>query len=255
MVGKNNIEALNRKTANKVNRYGIRRLSVGVASVAVAGLLFMADTTLVQAAEGDVSTETVADAETPLAEEPQVEEPQAEELQAEEPQAEEPQAEATSTEEAPAEATPAVQEFKLSDAQKASLAEAGYSDAEIASIEAEAKAQKVADENFNVDAFVAQKVAANKQIQTRSAETDLDLSDENAPEAVGAGEEAQPTAAPEETQGKNDLEEKGDKQRDKVEPTVNSLDFGLNKDGSIEEKKAEEAIANKAELKEAASYE
>ncbi|EPH12458.1 Rib/alpha-like domain-containing protein [Facklamia hominis] len=64
MVGKNNIDALNRKAANKVNRYGIRRLSVGVASVAVAGLLFMADATLVQAAEvteGEVSTETVAE--------------------------------------------------------------------------------------------------------------------------------------------------------------------------------------------------
>ena len=70
MVGKNNIEALNRKTANKVNRYGIRRLSVGVASVAVAGLLFMADATLVQAAEvteDKVSTETVAE-ETPAEE-------------------------------------------------------------------------------------------------------------------------------------------------------------------------------------------
>ena len=64
MVGKNNIDALNRKSANKVNRYGIRRLSVGVASVAVAGLLFMADATLVQAAEateGEVSIETVAE--------------------------------------------------------------------------------------------------------------------------------------------------------------------------------------------------
>lgn len=57
------------------------------------------------------------------------------------------------------------------------------------------------------------------------------------------------------TQEKNDLEEKGDKERDKAEPVANPLDFGLKKDGSIEEKKAEEAIANKAELKEAASYE
>ena len=77
MVGKNNIDALNRKAANKVNRYGIRRLSVGVASVAVAGLLFMADATLVQAAEateGEVSTATVDEEEAPVAEEAPAEE-------------------------------------------------------------------------------------------------------------------------------------------------------------------------------------
>ncbi|GAB7232733.1 Rib/alpha-like domain-containing protein [Facklamia hominis] len=73
MVGKNNIDALNRKSANKVNRYGIRRLSVGVASVVVAGLLFMSDATLVQATEapeGGVPTETVGDQteETPAEE-------------------------------------------------------------------------------------------------------------------------------------------------------------------------------------------
>lgn len=52
MVGKNNHEVLNKKTGRQVNRYGFRRLSVGVASVAVAGLLFASNTALVQAAEG-----------------------------------------------------------------------------------------------------------------------------------------------------------------------------------------------------------
>ncbi|MHB0808742.1 MAG: Rib/alpha-like domain-containing protein [Facklamia hominis] len=78
MVGKNNIDALNRKSANKVNRYGIRRLSVGVASVAVAGLLFMSDATLVQAAggpEGEVSTETSPAEESSVTETPAEEEP------------------------------------------------------------------------------------------------------------------------------------------------------------------------------------
>ena len=51
MVGKNNQEVLNQKTGRQVNRYGIRRLSVGVASVAVAGLLFASNAALVQAAE------------------------------------------------------------------------------------------------------------------------------------------------------------------------------------------------------------
>ena len=52
MVGKNNQEILNKKTGHRVNRYGIRRLSVGVASVAVAGLLFASNAALVQAADG-----------------------------------------------------------------------------------------------------------------------------------------------------------------------------------------------------------
>ena len=52
MVGKNNQEILNKKTGQRVNRYGIRRLSVGVASVAVAGLLFASNAALVQAADG-----------------------------------------------------------------------------------------------------------------------------------------------------------------------------------------------------------
>ena len=51
MVSKNNQEVLRKKTGNKINRYGLRCLSVGVASVAVAGLLFASNAVLVQAAE------------------------------------------------------------------------------------------------------------------------------------------------------------------------------------------------------------
>ena len=51
MVSKNNQEVLRKKTGNKINRYGFRCLSVGVASVAVAGLLFASNAALVQAAE------------------------------------------------------------------------------------------------------------------------------------------------------------------------------------------------------------
>ncbi len=57
------------------------------------------------------------------------------------------------------------------------------------------------------------------------------------------------------TETKNkDLEEKGDKNRDKAEPIANPLDFGLKNDGTIEEKNAADAVANKAELTEAKSY-
>ncbi|MDD7044768.1 MAG: hypothetical protein PUI05_04905, partial [Peptoniphilaceae bacterium] len=53
----------------------------------------------------------------------------------------------------------AKEEFKLTAEQVAKLEEVGYTDEEIASIEDEAKARKEADENFDVDAFVTQKVA------------------------------------------------------------------------------------------------
>ena len=59
MVGKNNQEILNKKTGRQVNRYGFRRLSVGVASVAVAGLLFASNAALVQAEEGVGETTTI----------------------------------------------------------------------------------------------------------------------------------------------------------------------------------------------------
>lgn len=55
MVGKNNDQMLRQKEANRIERYGIRRLSVGVASVAVAGWLMMANTHFAQAAELDQS--------------------------------------------------------------------------------------------------------------------------------------------------------------------------------------------------------
>ncbi|GAB7232732.1 Rib/alpha-like domain-containing protein [Facklamia hominis] len=63
MVGKNNDQMLRQKEANRIERYGIRRLSVGVASVAVAGWLMMANTHLAQAAELDQS-ENAPQAET-----------------------------------------------------------------------------------------------------------------------------------------------------------------------------------------------
>ncbi|HFI0463732.1 TPA: YSIRK-type signal peptide-containing protein [Streptococcus suis] len=58
MLGKNNQQAKVQKQANKVNRYAIKRLSVGVASVAVSTLLFLGN----QA--NHVQAQTVSEAET-----------------------------------------------------------------------------------------------------------------------------------------------------------------------------------------------
>ncbi|MGX7402339.1 Ig-like domain-containing protein [Aerococcus sanguinicola] len=75
MVGKNNYQVKKEKQSNKFYRYSIKRLSVGVASVAVAaGLLFAGDAVVVQAAaaeETNASEEVapVAGEETPEEEE------------------------------------------------------------------------------------------------------------------------------------------------------------------------------------------
>ncbi|MDD7758926.1 MAG: YSIRK-type signal peptide-containing protein, partial [Aerococcus suis] len=72
MVSKNNKQVLLEKSANKVYRYAVKRLSVGVASVAVAaGLLFSTQATVAQAAVEDNATDTAevgepsAEKETP----------------------------------------------------------------------------------------------------------------------------------------------------------------------------------------------
>ncbi|WP_258113494.1 Rib/alpha-like domain-containing protein [Aerococcus urinae] len=65
MVGKNNLKVKKEKQSNKFYRYSIRRLSVGVASVAVAaGLLFASDSAVAQAATNEVKASAV---ETPSA--------------------------------------------------------------------------------------------------------------------------------------------------------------------------------------------
>ncbi|MDK8609852.1 YSIRK-type signal peptide-containing protein [Aerococcus urinae] len=58
MVGKNNFKLLREKNSNRYYRYSIKRLNIGVASVAVAvGLLFIGDASVVRAAANEVHTE------------------------------------------------------------------------------------------------------------------------------------------------------------------------------------------------------
>ncbi|AXY25273.1 YSIRK signal domain/LPXTG anchor domain surface protein [Suicoccus acidiformans] len=98
MVGKNNQYLKKQKQGNKVNTYAIRRLSVGVASVAVAaGIFFASDAALVQAQE---TTDTSISDIQPENEVPVVEEetqPEAETVAPEEET--QPEAEVTAPEE------------------------------------------------------------------------------------------------------------------------------------------------------------
>ena len=153
MVGKNNQEVLNKKAGRQVTRYGFRRLSVGVASVAVAGLLFASNVALVQAQETgeaptvelgetvdetttnpDESTETDVDGEV-------TEAPEA-------PKASE--ASEANTEKEP---------FKFSAGQRAQLKEANFTEAEINDLEAEIAASH--DASFDATARIEQAIASN----------------------------------------------------------------------------------------------
>ncbi|MDY4646217.1 MAG: Rib/alpha-like domain-containing protein [Aerococcus suis] len=105
MVSKNNKQVLLEKSANKVYRYAVKRLSVGVASVAVAaGLLFSTQATVAQAAVEDNATDTAevvgpsAEKEPPVSETESVENTE----EAAAPSVTEPSVETETVEEAPA---------------------------------------------------------------------------------------------------------------------------------------------------------
>ncbi|MGX7141252.1 YSIRK-type signal peptide-containing protein [Facklamia languida] len=149
MVGKNNQEVLNKKAGRQVNRYGFRRLSVGVASVAVAGLLFASNVALVQAEETvEEPANTVTVLEAPV--EDTVVEPVTEETESspEEDQAVDPVA---------GEKKDA---FKFSADQRAQLKEANFTEAEINDLEAEIAASH--DASFDATARIEQAIASNK---------------------------------------------------------------------------------------------
>ncbi|WP_148130174.1 SdrD B-like domain-containing protein, partial [Aerococcus loyolae] len=62
MIGKNNLKLLQKKRSNKFYRYSIKRLNVGVASVVVvAGLLFMGNAAVVEAASNQEVSAPVAE--------------------------------------------------------------------------------------------------------------------------------------------------------------------------------------------------
>ena len=98
------------------------------------------------------------------------------------------------TEETPAEAK---EEFKLTDEQVSKLKEADFTLAEIEDIEKEAKSKKEADERFDVESFLDEKIADKKESQDKET---LEVSEDGADkkEAQRAGEEASAANAVEE---------------------------------------------------------
>ncbi|MGX7144451.1 Rib/alpha-like domain-containing protein, partial [Facklamia languida] len=152
MVGKNNHEVLNKKTGRQVNRYAFRRLSVGVASVAVAGLLFASNTALVQAEESIDETKVEAKANFDESTEKDAGEEAADALETlETPET----SETLETPEAPEKAA-----FKFSAGQRAQLKEANFTEAEINDLEAEIAASH--DASFDATARIEQAIASNK---------------------------------------------------------------------------------------------
>ncbi|MDK8503079.1 Rib/alpha-like domain-containing protein [Aerococcus sp. UMB1112A] len=164
MVGKNNYQVKKEKQSNKFYRYSIKRLSVGVASVAVAaGLLFAGDAVVVEAAaaeEANTSEELqalpeeevpaeeeaapITEEETAVAEEAPAEEtaPVAEEVSAEE--------EAPVAEETVAETTPDDEEVKVTTY--------AASDEEATDTSTRAAADNPAPNKENLDAAINQEI-------------------------------------------------------------------------------------------------
>lgn len=200
MVGKNNKKLLREKQSNKVYKYAIKRLTFGVASVAISAGLMFAGGTIASAAEealvDGAATEEISAPETEL-EENDLSGSTDETFNSDSNDGTsdidvqgEPVTFEQFTDHGLAEEEATSVKIQFTEAQKARLREAGYTDEQIGWLEEEATTHEVTD----VDAFVEQKVAANRQIQTRSAQTtstesELELSEETEKEAVGAEEE------------------------------------------------------------------
>ena len=172
------IEQKKLRGSNRKPRYATRKLSIGLVSC-MLGFTLLISPSSVLADEGQVTTELEETAK-----------PEDSDNVDEKEEKEEDKKEEEKTEEEK-------ERIQFSDAQKDSLKEAGYTDAEIASIEAEAKAEKGADENFDVDAFVNGKVAEKapteeeNEVQTLSEEG-AELPAEEDPNALEIDESNKP---------------------------------------------------------------
>ncbi|WIW74351.2 Rib/alpha-like domain-containing protein [Aerococcus tenax] len=228
MVGKNNLKVKKEKQSNKFYRYSIRRLSVGVASVAVAaGLLFASDSAVAQAATNEVKASTV---ETPSAPAP-VADPKPSEVVT---------APVASPAEDKAVPTPVAEEAKLTE-EKAE----------------EKPAQPEADKKSE-EKTQAEKVKADAEAEkTEAKKAEEQAKSEKAAKVEKADSKAANYAADENEQPEElkffAAEDKKEKDTNEPAPTAD-LTFGL-KSGAIEEKKAEEAVANKASLPKGTKYE
>ncbi|MGX7406375.1 Rib/alpha-like domain-containing protein, partial [Aerococcus urinaehominis] len=220
MLGKNNTQARREKMGNKVYKYAIKRLSVGVASVAVAaGILFSSQEQVAQAAsETGVEATTPGDTSSADAAQPEAEAPTDPVAQPGEETTAAPGAEEATGK--PAEADAPTEEAPAPEASTATPAE---------------------DDKLPEGA-----------VNTAEPEA--------APADGSVEEPVQPEVKPASSIEPKNLIEKGEegetvKTRNEVEPRANELTFGKDKDGNIISKEASEAVANKSELAEAKSYE
>ena len=199
MVGKNNKKLLREKQSNKVYKYAIKRLTFGVASVAISAGLMFAGGTIAGAEEvpTDAATEVIPEVEEPAEEPEEPAQESAEELTEQEDLVEEivPEIEPQGTPEKVEESVSEPKVFEgiqFTEDQKARLAAAGYKEYEIPKLEAEV--QNVADV-ADVEAFVIKKIEEKEAEESvepevaNGADLGLKLGEENVPEAVGAAEE------------------------------------------------------------------
>ena len=236
------------KSSNERPKYGLRKLTVGVVSCLLGYMMFM--------------TPNVVAAE-------KVDAPAAVEQPAEQFEAESSKATTTNAQDRAVRAPEVSTEVAAASDKEADkfTAELKAITVKVGEVVDYTKAVTNLPEGAKVIADVDTNEVGEKKVQatikfsdgsTKTVEITVNVKAEEKLEVSADGadkKDAQSAPAPGTEDKNKDLEEKGDKQRDKAEPKVNALDFGLKKDGSIEEKKAEEAIANKAELTDAKSYE
>ncbi|WP_028119593.1 Rib/alpha-like domain-containing protein, partial [Hutsoniella sourekii] len=229
MVGKNNKHVIRQRDSRKVTRYAIRRLTVGVASIAVGGLLFASDAAIAQAAEEvattDVTVDPAGEAGAP--------------------------ADGSATEGAAPSAEPNVAPNPASEANEGLEPEAGT-----ASASETPSNDGTAPTEVNLEtAPINERASESEPGVTATRATTY-----AAPADGSAEEPVQPEVKPASSIEPKNLIEKGEegetvKTRNEVEPRANELTFGKDKDGNIISKDASEAVANKSELAEAKSYE
>ncbi|RAV64774.1 hypothetical protein DBT42_08330 [Aerococcus urinae] len=170
MVGKNNLKVKKEKQSNKFYRYSIRRLSVGVASVAVAaGLLFASDSAVAQAATDEVKASVVETTSAPVP----VADPKPSEVvtapvasPAEDKTVPTPVAEEVKLTEEKAEAKPAQPEADKKSEEKTQAEKVKAEKAETKKAEESAKSEKQSKpENVKADKKTEEKPKANKEVK------------------------------------------------------------------------------------------
>ena len=150
MCGKNNKKLLKEKQSDKVYSYAIKRLTVGVASVAISAGFLFAGGTIASAADEALAGAEVSSEASNLADEAGLTE--------EEPEVNEPEVDTVSESTAESEAVDEDKVFVLSQDQRARLKAVNYTESEIDQIEQEIRHQLEANPSFDVEGEITRKV-------------------------------------------------------------------------------------------------